>query len=299
VWDNFIAKSKNGAFPLFFRNYMEYHSDRFEDHSLIFFEGDELIAVMPANIKDNTLFSHAGLTYGGIVSDTRMTTVKMVDIFSAMKDYSSSVGISSILYKVVPHIYHNIPAEEDSYALFRNQAQLVKRDVSSAAFIPNFKMPSKRLWGARKSENSRVRVEISDNYDEFINIVNNRLAEKYKLKPVHTADEIKLLARRFPEQIKLFAAYQGENMVAGAIMYESQVVVHAQYLSTTQEGRELKAMDLLITQLITKYYSAKRWFDFGISTEQDGYKLNESLIKHKELFGTSAVCYDTYRISIS
>ena len=35
-WNKFIAKSKNGTF-LFDRNYMDYHSDRFHDYSLLFY----------------------------------------------------------------------------------------------------------------------------------------------------------------------------------------------------------------------------------------------------------------------
>ncbi|MGB9979538.1 hypothetical protein [Methanobacterium sp.] len=34
-WDNFVKNSKNGVF-FSLRDYMEYHADRFEDHSLLF-----------------------------------------------------------------------------------------------------------------------------------------------------------------------------------------------------------------------------------------------------------------------
>ena len=47
-WDRFVAKSKNGTF-LFFRDYMDYHADRFRDHSLMFYLDDNLYALMPAN----------------------------------------------------------------------------------------------------------------------------------------------------------------------------------------------------------------------------------------------------------
>ena len=48
-WDDFVKVSKNGTF-LFLRAYMDYHSDRFQDHSLMFYnEKNRLIAVLPAN----------------------------------------------------------------------------------------------------------------------------------------------------------------------------------------------------------------------------------------------------------
>ena len=63
-WDAFVETSKNGTF-LFMRNYMEYHSDRFADHSLMFYCNNRLLAVLPANIRESekTLVSHGGLTY--------------------------------------------------------------------------------------------------------------------------------------------------------------------------------------------------------------------------------------------
>ncbi len=68
LWDNFVSTSKNGVF-LFYRDYMEYHSDRFLDHSLLFFKNGKLIGLMPANANKDVLNSHEGLTFGGIISD--------------------------------------------------------------------------------------------------------------------------------------------------------------------------------------------------------------------------------------
>lgn len=70
-WDNFIDRSKNGVF-LFYRDYMDYHSNKFEDFSLMFFNGNKLVAVMPANIEKDVVISHNGLTFGGIISDKKM-----------------------------------------------------------------------------------------------------------------------------------------------------------------------------------------------------------------------------------
>ena len=69
-WDRFVEDSKNGTF-LFLRGYMDYHSNRFTDHSLMFYdEKQRLIALLPANEKDGILYSHQGLTYGGLVIST-------------------------------------------------------------------------------------------------------------------------------------------------------------------------------------------------------------------------------------
>ena len=54
VWDSFVATSKNGTF-LFMRDYMDYHADRFADHSLMFYKGGRLIALLPGNESDDCL----------------------------------------------------------------------------------------------------------------------------------------------------------------------------------------------------------------------------------------------------
>ncbi|MGA9639546.1 MAG: FemAB family protein, partial [Flavobacterium sp.] len=47
-WNDFISQAKNATF-LFHRDFMEYHQDRFEDYSLMVFDNEKLVAVLPAN----------------------------------------------------------------------------------------------------------------------------------------------------------------------------------------------------------------------------------------------------------
>ena len=47
-WNELVAGSRNGLI-LHLRGYMDYHSDRFADHSLMAYAGNRLIAVLPAN----------------------------------------------------------------------------------------------------------------------------------------------------------------------------------------------------------------------------------------------------------
>lgn len=303
VWDEFIANSKNGTF-LFYRDYMEYHSDRFIDNSLMFFDDkDKLLAVMPANLKDNMLFSHGGLTYGGIISDNKMKTSLMMDIFDLLKEYLCSKGIEKVRYKTIPHIYHSIPAEEDLYALFINNASLVRRDASTTIYLPKkltFRQGKK--CNINKAKKSGLKVLQNNDFETFIEIEKKVLAEKYKAQPVHTSEEISLLASRFPENIKLFSAYREEEMLAGVIVYETKTVIHTQYMANSEKGRELNGLDLVIDYLINEYYvdeqrKDKKFFDFGISTEQEGRYLNAGLALQKENFGGRAIVYDTYEFT--
>ena len=87
-WDELIAKSKNGTF-LFQRSFMDYHSDRFTDCSLIFEKKGKVIACFPANYSktDNSIYSHQGLTYGGLVLSKQTTTDDVLEMFTQMASY--------------------------------------------------------------------------------------------------------------------------------------------------------------------------------------------------------------------
>jgi len=298
LWDEFVAQAKNGVF-LFQRDYMEYHRDRFHDHSLLFFADEKLVALMPANLTSDALVSHGGLTFGGVVSDERMKTALMLEVFDALRAHLEASNIHKLIYKAVPHIYQDMPADEDLYALFRHRAQLIARGVSSAVYLPCRAPVSKdRKARIKQGQRSVLEIEPSEDYETFVAMVAHVLSAKHGLKPVHTAAELRLLAGRFPGNIKLFAASRGGQMLAGVLVYESKNVAHAQYISSTDEGKETGAPDLLLDYLISEHYSTKRYFDFGISTEQDGWHLNVGLTTNKEGFGARALLYDVYEMSL-
>ncbi|MBE3117085.1 GNAT family N-acetyltransferase [Candidatus Bathyarchaeota archaeon] len=298
LWDNFVSNSKNGVF-LFFRNYMEYHSGRFTDYSLMFFRKGLLVGLLPANIKNDTLFSHEGLTFGGVIACHNIKTSIMLDIFEALIEHCRSQGIRKVLYKSIPYIYHSVPANEDLYALFRFNAQLIARNASSCIYLPDQrKFAASRKDNIRKAKKNDITVQQSSDLDSFMRIVEETLSERHGVKPVHTVDEIKLLAGRFPENIRLFASYKGDVMLAGAIIYESKNVAHVQYSANSKEGWSIGAQDIIEDYLINEYYKDKRYYDFGISTENFGQVLNLGLIERKEGFGASSVMYDLYELKI-
>jgi hypothetical protein len=278
---------------------MDYHSDRFLDHSLIFEQKREIVAVLPANHKESAIVSHGGLTYGGIVSDGRMKAALMLEVFDSLRKYLAGASISVLRYKAIPHIYHLVPSEEDLYALFRLGATLVRRDIS-ASIGQASRLPEDKGRVRRLGSEDRVGVEIgrSNDFEEFMQLTERVLSERHGTKPVHTSQEMRLLADRFPENIKLFVIKDKGILRAGAIIYENAQVAHLQYISADDEGRKKHATDVLADFLLQEVYKSKPWFDFGISTEHEGRYLNEGLASFKEKFGARAVMYDTYELAI-
>jgi hypothetical protein len=219
----------------------------------------------------------------------------MLELFGQLRAWLPEHGIGRVVYKAVPHIYHRVPAEEDLYALHRHGGRLVRRDVSSTIRMAEREPLSKgRKWSVKRARSHGLTVGRSHDFATFMAIEEAHLLEKYGVRPTHTAAEMELLAGRFPDDIKLFAAHRGTEMVGGVVVYGSRCVAHAQYIAATAAGRELDALDLILDMLLNETYVDKPYIDFGISTEDGGRTLNVGLVENKESYGGRAVTYDWY-----
>jgi hypothetical protein len=296
LWNSFVSKARNATF-LFDRNYMDYHADRFDDNSFMFYHKGKLKAVLPANVAGDTLYSHQGLTYGGLLLDKKATVEDVLECFDSLNSWLRENGISKVVYKALPWIYQQYPSEEDLYALtWKCKAQLISRNIASTIVIDNkLKFAESRKSGIRKALSLNIEVGESNDVDGFWHVLEDNLGNRYNAKPVHTASEMKLLMSRFPNNIRLYVAKMNGEIVGGTLIYVTPQVVHTQYISASVEGKKHGALDLLFDYIINKVYANCRYFDFGKSTEQDGAYLNEPLIFQKEGFGGRGVCYDWYQ----
>ena len=301
AWNAFNRSSKIPMF-MFDRNYMDYHRDRFRDHSLMLYHGEELAAILPACERDGSLFSHAGLTFGGLITDDKMKQHTMNDCFEALLCYAAEQGWKEITYKTIPHIYHRQPAEEDRFALFARGARLETVDVSTVVDLSDpLKMPK-----GRKAQISRARREGTEiriltdtaSYEQFIALENEVLESRHDTHAVHTAAELKLLHDRFPENIHLFGALKAGKMIAGVVVYEYDRVIHTQYMAADEEARTIGALDLAVSTVMDTYRERKRWLDFGISTEHGRIYLNEGLAAQKEGFGGRTNVYEIWKLPV-
>lgn len=300
-WDLFCNTSKMPLF-MFNRKYMEYHSDRFIDYSLMFYEDEELIALLPATKNENTIISHGGLTYGGLITSSKMKQHLMIECFDKLKKYCHEHDIEKVIYKTIPHIFHIVPAEEDRYALYVSGAKLAKIEAST---VVDLDAPQKMPKG-RKAQISRAKREgviikqcnLLSDFLKFIELENAVLDEHHNTKAVHTGEELYLLYSRFPDQIHLYAAFYQDEMIAGTVIFEYPNVIHTQYMASNDVSRMIGGLDLVIKTVIDDYSKKKKWLDFGISTENNGLVLNAGLISQKEGFGGRTNIYSVWELII-
>lgn len=318
LWNAFVAGSKNATF-LFFREYMDYHADRFRDHSLLFFdEKERLVALLPGNeatepveekagVEQRVYYSHQGLTYGGFLLSLHSRMAEVMQLFGALLDYLKGEGFAALYYKRIPTIYHRYPAQEDGYALWRCGAQMCACFISSTVPLCKERIQAteiRRYQYYRKVENSGYHLCCDAPLSDFWPMLIGNLRTVHHVAPVHTLDEMQLLQSRFPDNIRCFLVYGesggAEQPVAGTVIYEMPPVVHVQYIAATLRGKEDKVHNFLFLSLLERYAqdSRFRYFDFGTSNEDGGRFLNEGLIANKEGFGGRGVVYETYKLTI-
>lgn len=316
AWNTFVQESKQGTF-LIDRNFMDYHADRFFDCSLLVYgddvdesdvTDDSLIALFPANWREEekTVYSHQGLTYGGLITKSSITQTEVMQIMQKiLMYYEGYLGAKAMVYKPIPYIYSRVPAQEDLYALFRAGGQLENRSVATVVSTAHpLNMRTLRIRQAKKALEhgfyiERIKDADSQSLAEYWSILESVLMEYHQAKPVHTLEEIALLMHRFPKQIKLFVVRNTDRqIVSGIVVFETDLVAHVQYIASAAEGRKYGALDLLLRHLCNEKYKEKDYVDFGTSTENGGHVLNEGLIFQKEGFGGRAVCYDAYRVEL-
>lgn len=302
-WDSF-CRDAHGTTFLHSRAFLSYHGSRFVDRSVVIERHGKWLGVIPAAEHPaipSTVVSHPGASYGGIVHQGQLRGAQMLHALDAASALWASAGYERLQYKAVPHIYHAAPGQEDLYALFRAGAVRYRVDLSSCIDLRH-RLPvgERRIRGTRKARQAGVHIgRGSEHLAPLWRVLVDNLMRKHGVAPVHTLEEINSLVDRFPEHIEVTVALVAGVVEAGIVLFLGQTVAHAQYIASSDVGYSVSALDLVFDEAIQhSAESGKRYFDFGISTENQGLDLNVGLAQFKNEFGAGGVVHEFYELNL-
>ncbi|WP_231565530.1 GNAT family N-acetyltransferase [Psychroserpens sp. Hel_I_66] len=277
---------------------MDYHQDRFEDFSLMVYKGEKLVALLPANRLGNTVFSHKGLSYGGLILDSNLKFKNVLKVLKSILNFLYLNSVKTVEFKILPTIYNVQPSDELSYLMFLTNANLIRRDALSVLNLKSQPKRSKdRINGYKRGVKNNLIVKEVKSFDEFWNdILIKNLQKKHQTHPVHSLEEIIKLKKMFPNNIRQFNVYYQNKIVAGTTIFETPHVAHSQYISGNTEKNSLGSLDFLHIHLIDTIFKDKNYFDFGISNENNGKQVNSGLQYWKEGFGARTITQDFYSL---
>ena len=267
---------------------------------MLIFKGEKLIAVLPANKVGDTLHSHQGLTYGGLVTHKALKFNEVLEVFKLLLQFLEDHNILYLNIKSLPSIYASGPDSQLAYLMFLLNASVVRRDALSVIdynFMPE-SISSNRKRGFKKGQSHNLVVKEESSLENFWTaILIPNLKAQHNVKPVHTLEEMTLLQSHFPNNIRQFNVYKGDTIVAGTTIFETKNVAHAQYISANSDKQELGSLDVLFQYLIHTVFKDKLFFDFGTSNVNNGLNINKGLLYWKESFGARMIVQDFYSVS--
>lgn len=316
AWDRFVLReSLNGTF-LQTRSFLNYHpKERFRDNSLLFMKGNNIVAVMPANIVEDNgekiLYSHMGSTFGGIVLGTQYRKIADTEeMFVELQNYLEEQHVNKIILKMTSDLYSKEKSDLLEYFLFANGYEVATEigyyvdfdNYNANTIESNFNASRRRGWKkAMKNDMQFKELFSKAEIKQFYTILCNNM-EKFHTKPIHSFEELcRLKESCVPENIRFFGVFYDGEIVAGSMVFcFDKKVFHTQYLATNQEKLALYPSEFLYYNLIKT--AAEDKYDnlsFGTSTLEHGRILNKSLAQFKEGFGTREYVNRTFTKVIS
>ena len=306
AWNALVAASDNGPF-LFQQSFLTYHQDRFQDQSWLIWQGQELRAVFVAATAHATtapdvLIAHPGLAYGGLVTAAQPKYTEVAAWLELLRTAWQAAGFRQLILKPVPRVFCRQPSEGPLFWLHQQGARLTGRELNSVIDLTRpFRIGTWRRGNLRKARHHGVAVTATaadSDYAAFWEILTQNLLQVHERRPVHTLAEICRLRAQNPENIELWVARIGAEVVAGVVVFQDarQGFVHTQYIAGNPFGKQTGAVDAVLAHLLQVKPAHFQRFSFGISTVHG--EVNQGLLNQKEGFGATAETTDTYTLEL-
>lgn len=280
---------------------MEYHKDRFDDQSLLVYKDTGLVAIFPANSKNQIMYSHQGLTYGGFIFENDADTTLIKEVYSLVIDYLKSNHIKTLVIKPLPVMY-NVTGIANIWEHQKNCISIKQHIVLALDYKSNYKIHKTKLKRFRKLENSNFKIKSGkQEFEPFWNtVLIQRLKDKHEASPVHSLNEIQQLKSVFENEIQQYNIYLGSEILAGITIFDKGLVVKSQYAMATAQGERLYALDMLFVHLIYKFRDDKRhYFSMGTVNNHSSIGFSKGMMKQKQELGCTTYLQDIYKLTLN
>ena len=145
----------------------------------------------------------------------------------------------------------------------------------------------------KKAINSKVKIELSDDYDSFYPILLKN-KEKFDVPVTHTLEELKNLNSLLPDSFKLFLAHREGKLLGGSLIFVcNKRTLLAFYIALDYDFQEYRPINYLLYEII-KWGQKNRfkYLDLGVNQEEskdNPMEVNRGLISFKASMG--AYCF--------
>lgn len=284
-WDKFVTNCINSTIYQT-RKFINYHPiDKFIDKSIMIYDNNILICVIPVCKNGDKYFSHLGTTYGGpVIKEEYFKIDKLKEIIDLIFNYYDN----KLEMRIANDIYFN---NSQSSLIYLLQTKLnLKLELSW--YINNFnidninnKFNKRHLIKVKKDNNNNVYItnDLND-YIDFYNILKNTLNIKHNTNPTHTFEEFLLIKDILQEKQKLCIVKNNNIIIAGIYFIEVTPNKYYSFYITKNYECDKNFSSSCLLYIIDYFITIIKpdILDFGITTENKGSELNMGLSVFKQ-----------------
>lgn len=287
-WDGFVRTSRNGTI-FHTRRFLSYHPEgRFEDHSLLFYEGDELAAVFPASLKEGLLYSHQGSSHGGFVVPTGTRIVRVQALGHALANYLDEHRYSCRVRMSDP-FFDKGQQDDLRFAMWSAGFDV---DVYNYSIYYDLHDVRPLSWQARTTLNRGLVMEEGGHSKLsrmfFHEMLSKLLMARYSEKLIHSLDEMDRLHELLGDDLKLYLAWdKGEKIVGGTWVFHTTDHTAHMFYTMSERVKGLYIGHCLVEltkQKVQEWWPGVRYLNYG-TCSNDTRQLNAGLAEFKESFG--------------
>ena len=298
-FDHFVMQeSVNGTF-LQTRRFLNYHpAGRFNEASFALEKSGTIVAYFPGVEKEQTFVSHAGSTFGGpIIAKSFYTGSRIREILTEADQYLSE-KFKGVLFKVTPELFAKESPDLLDYTLehmgYTRHTELSSYCTLHSGVDPleNCDKECRRIF--KKSEIEGIRfgnLEKTEDFETFYHFLEISKS-KHNVHPIHTLQELyDLKDNRIPDHIRFRGIWDGNTLVAAMMLFlfERTKTIHGQYIAPNPDYEKFQPTTALYVRVMREAaQEGYKQISWGISTEDGGNYLNESLLRFKESLGAKA-----------
>jgi hypothetical protein len=304
LWEAFISTTANGN--LFqARRFLEYHRvDRFEDHSLLFWRGEKLIAVAAGEAVGDEWSSHRFTSEAGLAALPDLSAAEALDLVHTLLSYASRRNWKKLSMRYVPDALAEASFTTLVWALsvsgFSEHSRelawcMLPRFASEDELIKAYHESARR--GIAKALSAKLRAYETNDWANFWRLLTANLKGRFNVVPTHSLVEIECLRELCRGEVRLHGVHdERDRMIAGAVIFDvSRSASHCFYFAQDYDFQRARPMTFLMHHINTEYVvNRKRKLDYGVITAHGGEELNLGLSRFKSHFAAVPVIRRRY-----
>ena len=223
-WDDLVWASPWGTI-FHTLKFLSYHPpSRFEFLNLAFFNGDDVVCVVPGgrvSTGGGDIFrSPLGASFGGVVFRDDSDLRTMADALTMFGKHIKDLGFVGVEMSFPPLCYSRSQSQALPFLMISSGYSLYSREATTV--VPLGLVRQKGLNPAikrnvRKAREAGVEVRRGENLQAFCEVLEKNLGAK-GAAPTHSPEELKALFSLFPDNMILLEAVLDRRLVGGCLL---------------------------------------------------------------------------------